>query len=51
LTATLDQAERREVVLVEAAIDRDIGGFTFRPDTNIAAFLGVKAAREPTKRA
>ena len=49
LTAKLDAAERREVLLVETAIDRGIA-FTFRPDTAIDAFLGVKAARQPEKR-
>jgi hypothetical protein len=50
LTAKLDAAERREVLLVETAIDRDIGGYAFRPDTSIAAFLGVRATREPQRR-
>ena len=50
LTAKLDAAERREVLLVETAIGLDMG-YAFRPDTSIAAFLGVKATREPTKRA
>lgn len=51
LTAKLDQAERREVLLVEICLERDIGGYAFRPDTSIAAFLGVRATREPQRRA
>jgi hypothetical protein len=47
LKAQLDTAERRDAYLTATAIDRDILDITFRTDTAVDAFLGVRAHRAP----
>ena len=47
LKAKLEKAERKDVALTEAAIEAEITGIRYRPDTDVSAFLGVRALRPP----
>lgn len=47
LKAALDKAERRDVFLTGKWIDEGGTNFVFRADTEVSAFLGVRALRNP----
>lgn len=51
LTATLDKAERKEVILVDAAIEAGLSNITHRANVSIPAFLQVRPLREPQRTA
>ena len=47
LKAKLEKAERKDAALTEAAIEAEITGMRYRPDTDVSTFLGVRALRPP----
>jgi hypothetical protein len=51
MEAALEKLERREIALVDAAIEQEVPGVQHRADVNIPAFLGVETVKALARKA
>ncbi len=51
MEAALEKLERREIAMVDMALDRELRGVQHRTDVNIAAFLGIEQVKRLTAKA